>query len=56
MQIPDDTYAVSFTANEIELLLNSISYERAENSSLTEDYRQEMLELFRKLSTIIDED
>lgn len=53
MRIPDEALAVSLTADEIELLLNAISYEKAENSGLTDDYRQELLMLFRKLSDLI---
>ena len=55
MRIPEETFGVSLTADEIELLLNAISYEKAENSGLTDDYKQELLLLFRKLSDLIQE-
>ena len=53
--IPDETYAVTLTADDIEMLLNSISYEKAENAQLTDDYKREMLLLFRRLSNVIQE-
>ena len=51
----DETYTVSLTADELELLLNAITYEKAENHGLTEDYKQELLALFRKLDGLIEE-
>ena len=53
--IPDEAYFVQMTADEIELLLNAISYEKAENKQLTDDYKQELLVLFRRLSNVIQE-
>lgn len=55
MRIPDETFGVALSADEIEMLLNAITYEKAENAALSEDYKKEMLLLFRKLSDLIQE-
>lgn len=56
MQIPGETFGIALTADEIEMLLNAISYEKANNSFLTKIYRRELLLLFRKLSDLTQEE
>lgn len=47
-----NTYTIELNEDELEMVLNALSYEHAENKELTADYRADLEALFELLDRV----
>lgn len=55
MRCEDEQYFVQMSPDDIELVLNAISFEKVNNTQLTGDYKQELFRLYERLEHLIRE-
>lgn len=52
MKIPQNEYTITLTENELEMVLNALSYEHSTHKEITADYRAELEQLFDLLDHV----
>lgn len=52
MKIPQDEYTVTLTEDDLEMILNALSYEHQTHTELTQDYRNALEQLFELLDHV----
>jgi hypothetical protein len=52
----ENTYYVRLSDSDIEMLLNSMSFELENNTDLTPDYEEDLADLFMHLDSVGEED
>jgi hypothetical protein len=52
MQVPAETYALTVTDDELEMILNALSYEHETHKELTAEYRAALEALFESLDHV----
>lgn len=52
MKIPQNEYTITLAEDDLEMILNALSYEHQTHTELTQDYRNELEKLFELLDRV----